>query len=352
MRTKNLALWVFLAFLLGACGSEGNGDDKAECGNGVEEKGEECDDGHEACEKCRVKEGWEKIAPGEYVRVEICDNGIDDDDNELVDCEDPYCETHSACVTDCSSQAQCGDDPRAVQVCMDGICRMAVTFDGEGKVLVGEVGIMNQFDIRRTKLSSIKSYTVEYFHPAIPGSSSPLTCETLATQAREATLVPSKYNVIRTIHNAFTQSSGDTFLIRDSGVPATSDVGWVTLTRFFEGNREAQSGVPTGRMLAFSCVPELQVFPGSTWDPSRQEVVDVSPTCSSDSDCADGWECITSTGLCAYRQCEPSCPQGTTCRQLASGDAQCLVKCHPTLPCESGYRCDSTPGWEPACFPF
>lgn len=351
MKTRDLALWVFVAFLLGACGGENGEDDKAVCGNGIVEKGEECDDDSEACQDCKIAPGWE-CPPGEdCFPVEICDNGEDDTGNGLTDCEDPYCETHPNCVSDCNSQGQCVQNDTAVEVCMEGICRMASAFNDKGEVLVGEVRLMNQFDRRRTNPAQIKSFTLQYFHPAIPGSAEPLTCEKLAELARANTLDGTSLNVIRTAHRDFSSQDGDTYLIPDTGVPATSDVPWLALTRFYEGNRETLAPrPPTGRMLAFSCAPALHVFSGA-WDPSWTVTVDAEPTCTADSHCADGWTCVTSSGICVYRACDPPCDhQGETCRQLSSGEPACLQKCHETLPCGSNMKCDKTPGWEPACF--
>lgn len=350
---KDLALWMLVAFLLGACGGGDEDENGAECGNGVVEQGETCDEEHEACEKCQVKPGWERLGPGEYRRVEICDNGEDDDDNGLVDCKDPHCDVHPHCRDECVRQADCSVADWTIGVCMDGLCRNAASFDGEGRMLVGEVGLMSRFDVRRTQTKNIKSFSIDYFHPAIPGSGEPLSCEILAERARGARLDRAEFNVIRTAHRTFpSQQQADTFLVRDSGVPATSETQWVTLVRFYEGNLDAQSSIPSGRMLAFACTPALHVQPGTTWDPSRQVEVKVSPTCESNDDCAEGWECITSTGLCAYRQCEPKCEMGYTCRQLSDGTPQCLRRCDPTQPCPANERCDYTPGWEPACYPF
>lgn len=350
MKTKMLALWMLLAFLLGACGGGDDPEDEAECGNGVVEAGEECDEESEACDACKRVPGWE-CPPGEdCFRVEICDNGVDDDENELVDCADPSCETDEACMTGCQSQAACMTEGTAVEVCVEGICRTAATFEG-GEALEGQVGIVNQFDPARTRVNTIKSYSMEYFHPAIPGSSEPLTCERLAEEARAGTLDPSKFNLLRFAPRMFPSDARDTYLLRDSGVLVTSDEKWVVLTRFYEGHLNQDADRVTGRMIAFSCVEDLSVLPGS-WDPARQVEIEVQPSCTSDAHCAEGWECMPAVGLCAYRQCDPPCDARVdTCREL-EGKPTCLAKCQENNPCDPGFRCDQTPGWEPACFPL
>lgn len=348
MKTKILALWMLLGlglFVVAAC----SGDD-AVCGNGIVEAGEECDDDTEACDKCMIKQGWE-CEDGDCYRVELCDNGIDDDENGLVDCDDPGCDTDPACITGCKSQSECSWTGGATEICTEGICRTVATFDDDGKVITGEVGVFNQFDTTRTRVNTIKSYLMEYFHPAIPGSSEKLDCEFLAEAARSGTLDTLELNRIRVAPRIFPSDSRDSYLLRDNGVLVTSDTKWLMLTRYFEGKFSEDSATRvTGRMLAFSCVEELEVFPGE-WDPSTQVPVDVQPGCYDDEHCAEGWECMKAVGLCAYQQCDPPCDaRGFTCRQDANGEPKCLPKCHENRPCEPGYRCDETPGWEPACY--
>lgn len=347
VRTRKILLPFFLGLLFAACGNEDPAE-KAVCGNGVVEPGEECDDDSEACDNCRRAPGWHCPEGEECVRVEICDNGVDDDDNGFLDCEDPWCDTHEACVTGCTSQSDCRAADRTVEVCMEGICRVATSYDDEGNVLLGEVGIVNEFDPRRTNTLSIKSYSIHYFHPAIPGNTSEkLSCDTLAELARSASLDPRAFNVIRNSNWDFPNTGNQSYLVRDSGVPATGETGWVVLIRFFTGPRASETRVPTGTMLAFSCLEDFDNPPGG-WDESRQVEVQVEPACRNDGDCAEGWECQVAAGLCTFK-CDPVCEPGFTCRQLENGEPACLRKCD-SLPCEPGYICDETPGWVPACF--
>lgn len=348
MTTKKLAPWMLLGFLLAACGGEGD-EDKAVCGNGIVEAGEECDRQDESCQQCKIAPGWECPEDGDCYRVEICDNGEDDTGNGLTDCEDPSCDTHPACVTECRSQAECSTQIPAVEICAEGLCRAVATYDENGKPLVGEVGLFNQFKTNRTNVSTIRSYSIEYFHPVIPGSSERLTCERLAEMARFSTLDVGALNRIRFAPRSFSGTE-DSHLLRDSGVLVTSDVKWVVLTRFFEGPLSNDSNRVTGRMLAFSCIDGLDVLPGS-WDDSRLVAVDVQPTCETNDHCAEGWTCMAAVGICAYRQCEPACDaRGYTCREL-DGEPVCLLKCSENKPCPPGHRCDISEGWEPACYP-
>lgn len=351
-------LVLLLASFLVACG--GDDDEPGVCGNGVVEKGEQCDDGNtsndDGCSStCQLEPGWSCDENGDCERVEICDNGIDDTGNGLVDCQDPTCDTHAACVTECSTQASCasgGGGDRAVWVCAEGVCRNATSYGTDGEVLYGEVGIVNQYDQRRTKVSTLRSYSVQIFHPSIPGSQDRLTCDQLTTWAREANLDASKLNVMKATSNQFVQTNDrQNDLIRVADVPATGDENWLVLTRFFTGGLHIDSKEPTGQMPALSCIENFSNPPGE-WDPSRQVQVDVEAACRSDADCADGWTCQTSVGLCAYLRCDPTCSAGEVCRELPNGEPACMIRCEAgDPPCPVGNRCDTTPGWRPACFP-
>lgn len=349
VKMRIIVPWFLLALLLVACGGNGGGGGAGEpvCGNGIVEEGEECDEESEACdENCKRVPGWHCPEGEECIRVEICDNGEDDDENGLVDCDDPWCEDDPVCIRECSRQADCRIEGRYVEVCDGGICRDATIKDDEGNVLLGEVGIYNTFDRRRTNPADIRSYSLTYFHPALPGSSERLTCETLAELSRSASLNPAAFNVIRSNSFEF-QADQTTVLIRDNHVQATDETGWIVLIRFYTGKRNSQTHEPTGTMLAFSCIEDVKVAPGP-WDPARQVSVQVKAGCERQADCPEGWECMQQVGTCYYK-CDPPCGAGYVCRQLPNGEPACLRRCD-AVPCEPGQICDMTPGWVPACY--
>ncbi len=58
------------------------------CGNGQVDAGEQCDDANRS-----DGDGCSKFCLAE----ESCDNGLDDNDDGLVDCEDLNCDGHPAC---------------------------------------------------------------------------------------------------------------------------------------------------------------------------------------------------------------------------------------------------------------
>ena len=66
---------------------------KPTCGDGTLDPGEGCDDGNrQSGDGCSAQCTLE----------EICDNGVDDDSDGLIDCRDPDCASDSAC-------SQCGN---------------------------------------------------------------------------------------------------------------------------------------------------------------------------------------------------------------------------------------------------
>ena len=105
MGTKNwnrLALGACLS-LLAACGP-GEGKEPAEpCGNGMLEPtlGEACDDGNNV-----AGDGCSPFCTLESSTTdEVCDDGVDNDENGQTDCDDPACAGDDACVPG----AACGD---------------------------------------------------------------------------------------------------------------------------------------------------------------------------------------------------------------------------------------------------
>lgn len=363
MRARTNLLWILVAVPLLACGEKDKPGPKEEepeveavCGNGVVEEGEACDDGNtdadDGCSpECEKEPGWNCEEDGSCIRVEICDNGEDDDDNGLVDCEDPACELADNCKTDCSGQATCSAEvaPPVVSVCADGICRIATSFDDEGNALWGDIGVYHRYETNRTQVKNLRSFQMVILHPSVPNSSEPLNCEKLSDAVRKGTLDLSRLNVLAKTNNDTATGERQGELIPMAKVPATSDAKWLVLSRFYTGARDPQTREPTGQMPAFACLEGFENPPGA-WEPGRQVEVPVEPACRNNSHCPTGWTCEAMVGLCFYRQCDPACESGYVCRELPDGEPACLATCEPgDPPCPPGFRCDTTPGWRPAC---
>jgi beta propeller repeat protein len=74
---------------------------------------------------------------------EICDNGVDDNENGLVDCCDPYCADAPICQevcgdgidNDCDGDIDCADyDCRYDENCIESICDDGIDNDGDGDI--------------------------------------------------------------------------------------------------------------------------------------------------------------------------------------------------------------------------
>ncbi len=100
---------------------------KISTSNVKDEVSEECDDGNttngDGCASdCTIEAGWTctNDNPSQCTQAnEICDNGIDDDQNGATDCDDKNCENDPACS---SSPNDCGDGAldQANEECDDG----------------------------------------------------------------------------------------------------------------------------------------------------------------------------------------------------------------------------------------
>jgi len=89
--------------MVGSC-AEGGGGAAGYCGDGVVDAdlGEGCDDGNAV-----PGDGCSPTCISELGTELDCTNGIDDDLDGLIDCDDPGCATHPGCTG--TTEIQCGD---------------------------------------------------------------------------------------------------------------------------------------------------------------------------------------------------------------------------------------------------
>ncbi len=87
------AILTLSTFLLTACGGSGTLSRYPEiCDNGI-------DDDRDGYVDCDDQDCWNHPHCTGNPAEEICDNGMDDDGDGLVDCDDPDCEEHPYCTT-------------------------------------------------------------------------------------------------------------------------------------------------------------------------------------------------------------------------------------------------------------
>lgn len=302
---------------------------------------------------------------------EICDNGVDDDDDGAVDCADPNCVEVASCKIGCTEQVPaCEADAvgQINQVCIpsrgEGICVPAGAVSEEGALERGSILVFNQLaDALKNLAQRNKAYLVEYFHPIRPDGAR-ATCADLVAAGLSGRAVTG-FNIVGSTGGPIaTPDTTVPTLTPEMPVPATSQ-GWLVLSRFY-GTTDDQ-GRPAGELLAIGCkdgvvVPEGAYVEG---DESRTVTVTIGPVCDpgDPNSCAGGKTCQVGALVCRDRRCGDSCSalENETCREVdLDGDGvsqpECLQLCDPenldVQPCKGdGERCDTTPGERPACIP-
>jgi hypothetical protein len=295
-------------------------------------------------------------AGGDLGPVEICDNGIDDDEDELVDCEDPDCETHEAC--DNGSCKQCQDQAGCSQglVCASEVCEPQGRVDPQGNFLTGAIMVNASLEkLIEGFPQRNRAYSVELYYPVRPNGE-PLDCKALLKAGRVSSTIPDVNRVKRTTASIETGTLLNRLLASGSPVPADG-IGYLALVRYY--SVQGLDGAPAGELTAIGCTENVVVVEGAFVD-DEDHAVDVSmgPVCrpSDPTSCPDERTC-SQAFLCKNLNCGSDCgaAYNTVCRRI-DGEDVCVEDCDPNRleinGCESGEICDTTPGELPACIPL
>jgi len=289
---------------------------------------------------------------------EICDNGEDDDGDEAVDCEDPNCAAFAACQTECTEQVPaCESDTRGRidRVCIAGSCEPAGQISETGTLLRGGVRVVNQLpESLQTQASQNRSFLVELVHPVRPDGSM-ASCDALLDDARAGGPIAG-YNLVGRSVGSVTATSGQ------ENIPAPAfempvpepGAGWLLLTRLYGA---LDNGQPAGELMALGCKAGVVIPAGEFVDDDAHRVtVQMQPVCSpSDpNSCPEPLTCKFGALVCRDERCTDCTGAAVICRDV-DGDPMCLKRCDPdkldTAPCPANHRCDTTPGFSPACIP-
>lgn len=290
---------------------------------------------------------------------EICDNGVDDDGDEAVDCDDPNCLEVEACHIGCTDQVPaCEGSTSATisQICMQGTCVPAGQVSDDGAIVRGDMQVFNQLApaLQGGLTARNKAYLVEVFHPENPDGSA-ASCDAIVEAGLSGRTIPG-VNLVGSIGNKI-QVPDTTVPTLVPGLPVPPEgKSWIFLTRFY--STSDQQGRPAGELFAIGCKANVVVPPGAyvEGDESHTLSLTMQPVCNpADADsCSGGKTCQVGALVCRDRRCGTECSglDRETCREI-DGEPTCLKQCDPeSLPCTGdGERCDTTPGEQPACVP-
>jgi hypothetical protein len=301
---------------------------------------------------------------------EICDNGIDDDEDELVDCDDPNCGEVEACHIGCSAQVpDCEADRLGAinQVCIpvdgEGTCVPSGNVTTDGALERGSVMLYNQLAPALSTLSSRnKAYLLEFFHPVNPDGTQ-ASCDALFEAGLLAGDVALGNSVGLAWGEIVVPETTVPTLAVDIPVPSAGQ-GLLVLTRFYS-HRDV-TGRPGGELFGIGCQVNV-TFPAGEFveDAEHTATVRIEPVCdpADENSCPGGKTCQVGALVCRDRRCGTECKtsENETCREVdLDGDGvaqpECLQMCDPAKldiqPCKGdGERCDTTPGERPACIP-
>jgi hypothetical protein len=289
--------------------------------------------------------------------TEDCFNGVDDDADGAIDCLDPSCLVIAECTPDCTGQVPgCeGDQQGAInRVCVGGSCEAAGQISEDGALLRGSVVVYSTLVAAiQAQAGQNKAYLVEFFHPVRPDGSQ-ATCDDLFEAGRSGAPVEG-FNVVGSTSGSI--NVGDTTIpSMATGIPVEAEgSGWLMLSRLY-GARD--NGMPAGELVGLGCQESVIIPAGEFVDDAAHAVnVSIQPVCSpSDpNSCPGELTCKFGALVCRDERCVDCVGSRVICRDV-DGSAECLQRCDPetigTSPCPADHRCDTTPGYSPACIPL
>ena len=283
---------------------------------------------------------------------EDCFNGVDDDGDGLIDCEDPDCSVLRECQGDCTSQTpvcETNQTGRVARICLDGACQPAGTVSDDGQLVLGSATVRATVaENLRLYVSRNRVYEMVLVHPIRPDGER-VSCDTLVADTRFGGSLEA-YNVVGAVTNSI-EAAGDTIPMPLFDMPVADEEGWFALVRFW--GARTSTGEPTGEVVAIGCQSGFQIPAGTTReDPAQVNFRFVESVCKpGGTECPDPLSCGAAL-LCRDERCSDCNRTGVTCRDV-EGEAMCLKVCDEagSQRCPERHRCDNTPGMLPACVP-
>jgi hypothetical protein len=303
--------------------------------------------------------GGTDILPG----VEICDNNADEDDDGLIDCQDPDCEESplccvgEACFAGCTAegQAKCEReiDQTVSMVCTpEGVCEPAGLLDADGNLRRGEAMVMSK--TAEVSTMNYRGQQVLVLSSKRPNTTEPLDCNKIMSREVDPT-DPTQVNAVYEMAAQIAQP-GDLIPAPAFGVPLPrEDEDLILVVRFFAATPDEKTN-PRGDIVGEGCtvfdtIPEGR-YDTDSENPDRQWQVTIRLYCGGalNRQCPEPKSC--QYGLCRDNRCAEQgtpCSAGYVCREW-EGEVACRKSCNPESPvCPNLHRCDATPGEVAVC---